>query len=59
MLQKRFKMMVAWPRVDTDEVMRRNWIRVAFFSAKWYFLIHRVEERKFRKITLVESHCLV
>lgn len=54
-------MMVAWPRVDTDEVMRSNWIRVAFFSAKWYFLVHRVEKGKgkFRKITLVESHCLV
>lgn len=33
LLQKRFEMMVAWPRVDAKEV-ESNWIRVAFLSAK-------------------------
>ena len=29
LLQKMFEMMVDRPRVDTDKVMRSNWIRVA------------------------------
>lgn len=53
-------MMVVCPKVDTEELVRRNWIWVAFFSAKWYCLIHRVEKGKgkVRKITPVESNCL-